>query len=292
MAAALQENEKVNILVNDAQWERKARAVLGREGAGEKNVEFFHMKSADVWIRDYAPIFVKDGKGSVLAAKWVYNAYGNKYEDLLYDDKTGESIAKESGKDILHPGIVLEGGSVDVNGEGRMLTTEQCLLNKNRNPQLTKAQIEKFLGDYLGAKDVIWLKNGIEGDDTDGHVDDITRFVGKNTIITASEPNPEDENHEALGENLGILRDAGLEVVELPMPERLDIPERRLPVSYANFYIANKRVLLPVFNDKNDKKAIEILQTCFPGREIIPIEARDLVYGYGGIHCATMQQPL
>ncbi len=292
IAAALQENEKVNILVNDSDWERKARAVLEREGAGEGNIRFFRIKSADVWVRDYSPIFVKNGKGAVLAAKWVYNAYGNKYEDLLYDNQTGDTIAKESGKGILRPLIVLEGGSVDVNGEGRMLTTEQCLLNKNRNPLLAKAQIEKFLSDYLGAKDIIWLKEGIEGDDTDGHVDDITRFVGRNAVVTASEANPQDENYKILKQNLEILKGTGLEIIELPMPEKLEIPERSLPVSYANFYIANKRVLLPVFKDRNDKKAVEILQTCFPGREVIPIEARDLVYGYGGIHCATMQQPL
>ncbi len=292
MAGALQENEKVNVLANDSKWEGKARAALDKEGVGERNINFFHLKSADVWIRDYAPIFVKNEKGGTTASKWVYNAYGNKYEDLLYDNKTGESIAKESGKEVLHPGIVLEGGSVDVNGEGRMLTTEQCLLNKNRNPQLTKAQIEKFLADYLGARDIVWLKKGIEGDDTDGHVDDITRFVGRNAVVTASEGNMRDGNYKALKENMGILRNAGLEITELPMPKRLDIPERRLPVSYANFYIANKRVLLPVFKDRNDKKAVDILQNCFPGREIVPIDARDLVYGYGGIHCATMQQPL
>lgn len=292
MIVALQENEKVNILVNDSEWEEKARVVLEREGAGERNIRFFHIKSADIWVRDYAPIFVKDEKGSVLPAKWVYNAYGNKYEDLLYDNQTGESIAKATGKEALRPGIVLEGGSVDVNGEGRMLTTEQCLLNKNRNPHLTKAQIEKFLGDYLGAKEIIWLKRGIEGDDTDGHVDDITRFVGKNTVVAVSEANMRDENYKALKENLDILRGTNLEIIELPMPKRLDIPERRLPVSYANFYIANRRVLLPVFGGKDDKKATDILQTCFPGREVVPIQARDLVYGYGGIHCATMQQPV
>jgi agmatine deiminase len=292
MALALQENEKVNILVNDAGWERKVRAVLEKEGVGDRNVRFFHIKSADVWVRDYAPVFVKNEKGAVLAAKWVYNAYGNKYEDLLYDNKSGDAIAKESGKETVRPGIVLEGGSIDVNGEGRMLTTEQCLLNRNRNPRLSRAQIEKFLNDYLGAREVIWLKNGIEGDDTDGHVDDITRFVGKNAVVTALETNKNDGNYKALKENLGILREAGLETIGLPMPKRLDIPERRLPVSYANFYIANRRVLLPVFKDKNDAKAVEILQSCFKGREIVPIDGRDLVYGYGGIHCATMQQPL
>jgi agmatine deiminase len=277
--------------VNDSKWEKKARIVLEQEGVADKGIRFFHIKSADVWARDYAPIFVKDADGAVLSAKWVYNAYGNKYEDLLIDNETGEAIAAASGKKVLHPGIVLEGGSVDVNGQGRMLSTEQCLLNKNRNPQLTRAQIEKYLGDFLGAKEVIWLKDGIEGDDTDGHVDDITRFFSKDAVITATENNASDSNHKALEENLGILDSAGLEMVKLPMPKRIDIPERRLPVSYANFYIANKRVLLPVFGDKNDKVAAEILQSCFKGREIVPIDAKDLVYGYGGIHCATMQQP-
>jgi agmatine deiminase len=292
MVIALQENERVNILVNDSGWEGKARKVLEREDAGDRNVRFFHIKSADIWVRDYAPIFVKDKGGVVLPSKWVYNAYGNKYEDLLYDNQTGESIARMAGQEILKPGIVLEGGSVDVNGDGRMLTTEQCLLNRNRNPQLSKTQIEGFLSEYLGASDIIWLKKGIEGDDTDGHVDDISRFVGKKTVVTALEENARDENYVALKDNLDILRGLDMEIIELPMPKKLEIPERRLPVSYANFYIANRRVLLPVFGDNKDGEATDILQTCFPDREVIPIYARDLVYGYGGIHCATMQQPV
>jgi agmatine deiminase len=287
---ALQEHEKVNVLVNGGKWEEKVLKKLEAGAAAGRNVIFHRIKSVDVWARDYSPIFVKSAKG-IAAVKWVFNAWGGKYEDLKRDNETGESIAQKTGLSIFRPGIVLEGGSLDVNGKGALLTTEQCLLNKNRNPKLSKSQIEDYLMNYLGVDKIIWLKNGIEGDDTDGHVDDFARFIGKDTVICASEDNPNDENYRNLKENLDILRQSGLEVVKLPMPSKIELPERRLPVSYANFYIANKAVLLPVFNDKNDAVAKKILESCFPGREIVPVPSRDLVYGYGGIHCATMQQP-
>jgi agmatine deiminase len=236
MINALAENEKVNVLVNDDDWEHKARKIIESVGVSDRNVIFQHIKSADVWIRDYAPIFVKDKKGEAAATKWTYNAYGNKYDDLLYDNVTGQEIAKSTGMKIIKPGIVLEGGSIDANGQGLMLTTEQCLLNKNRNPKLSKTQIENILNEYLGAKHIIWLKNGIEGDDTDGHVDDITRFVSEKTIINVIEKNMQDANFKALDENFKILKETGLEIIELPMPGKIEIPERRLPVSYANFF--------------------------------------------------------
>ncbi len=292
MIEALAPGEKVKILVNDAGWEENITKKLERAGVSLKNVIFYRIPSADVWIRDYAPIFLinkKTRKRSI--SKWIYNAYGNKYDDLLADNETGMKIAKSTNLPIYEPNIVLEGGSIDVNGEGTLITTEQCLLNKNRNPNLSRKEIERYLADYLGVERTIWLNEGIEGDDTDGHVDDITRFVSKNTIVTALEEDTTDSNYKPLKENYDKLKETQFEIITLPMPRKMSIPERRLPVSYGNFYITNKSVLLPVFNDKNDKKAIEALQSCFPGREIVPIYSRDLVYGYGGIHCATMQEP-
>ena len=290
MIAALQQSEKVKILVNDITWEEKVCNKLEARGLTLKNVLFYHIKSIDVWIRDYAPIFVLNKKIKKKAAiKWIFNAWGGKYDDLLPDNKAGEQVAEKL--EIFKPNIILEGGSIDVNSAGTLLTTEQCLLNKNRNPQLTKAEIEKYLYDYLGVDKIIWLKEGIEGDDTDGHVDDITRFVNKNTVVSAVENNKSDANHKPLKENIEILKKAGLNVVELPMPSAIRIPERRLPASYTNFYIGNECILLPTFKDKNDDSAISILQECFPKRKIVPIYARDLVYGYGGIHCVTMQDP-
>lgn len=296
---ALQQNEKVNLLVNDKNWEDKVRNKLETKNISAKNVLFHHIKTVDVWTRDYGPIFIvnknidkkNEAMKKIAITKWIFNAWGKKYEDLMYDNIAGEHIAKTIGLEVFSPEIILEGGSIDVNGKGTLLTTEQCLLNKNRNPHLTKSQIEQYLKDYLGIDNVIWLKDGVAGDDTDGHIDDIARFVNENTIVCAVEDDPKDENYKPLKENFEILKKTGFNVIQLPMPKEISVPERRLPASYANFYIGNKVVLLPAFNDKNDKKAIEILQKCFPDRKIIPIQSKELVYGFGGIHCMTQQQP-
>ncbi len=291
MIEALQEKEKVKVLVNDEEWEEKVRKRMSERGVSEKNVVFYHIKSVDVWMRDYGPIFVV-GKGKKKAAvKWVFNAWGNKYYELIADNEAGEKAVEATGVQVFKPGIILEGGSIDVNGEGTLLTTEQCLLNENRNKNLTRAQIESYLKDFLGVERIVWLKDGVEGDDTDGHVDDIARFVGKNKVVCAFEEKENDANHLVLKENSEILEKEGFEVLKLPMPKRIDIPERRLPVSYANFYAGNGVVLLPVFRDEKDEEAISVLQECFPKRKIIPIYCRDLVYGYGGIHCVTQQEP-
>ena len=292
MVMALAKGEKVNVLVEDRKMEEDVKSILG----GIMNVIFHRIKSVDVWIRDYGPIFVKSPEGMV-ATKWIFNSWGNKYESLKEDNVTGMKVAGVSGYRIFETGMVLEGGSIDANGLGTCLTTEQCLLNESRNPKLTKKQIEKHLRDYLGFTNVIWLKEGIAGDDTDGHVDDIARFVNKNTLICAIEKNPKDENYEILQTNLEILKDArdqddkGFVIAELPMPRKIEIPERRLPASYANFYIGNSAVLVPTFDDGNDKKAMSIISEFFPDREIVGISSKDLVYGYGGIHCVTQQQP-
>jgi len=305
MVEALQAGEKVNILVNDGKQEEHVRKVLGENDVGERNVAFPHIKSVDVWMRDYGPSFLlnleSEQRGAV---RWIFNAWGNKYDDLLADNEAGDAVAKaaasEDGElEIFKPGIVMEGGSIEVNGEGTVMTTEQCLLNKNRNPALGKAKIEEYLKEFLGAEHVIWLKEGIAGDDTDGHIDDFARFVAADTVACAYEGNSGDENSAILENNYLTLKKSvdqygvPLKVVKLPMPSPIIDPEenRRLPASYANFYIGNKSVLLPIFNDKNDGTAIQALSECFPERKIVPIPCRELVYGYGGIHCVTQQQP-
>jgi len=292
MITALSGGEKVKLLVEDEAAEARAVKMLERSGAVLGNVLFKRISSADVWIRDYGPTFLVGPEGKA-ATKWRFNAWGGKYDDLLRDDATGDEVVRDSGVHAFRPGIVMEGGSIDVNGAGRVMTTEQCLLNPNRNPQLSRRDIEDYLKAYINVDEVIWLKSGIDGDDTDGHVDDFARFVASNIAVCASS---ETGGHDprVLRANLGILREVpSLEVIELPMPRPIPLPEeeRNLPASYANFYIGNKVVLLPVFGDEADKGAIEIMGGCFPGREIVSIAGRDLVYGYGGVHCVTQQEP-
>ncbi|OPY32471.1 MAG: Agmatine deiminase [Methanomassiliicoccales archaeon PtaU1.Bin124] len=298
MVKALSGGEIVRILVDDQELEDRAERALKDIGPTWSNVKFVQIRSADVWMRDYGPTYLlsKDGRRKA-ATKWRFNAWGGKYDDLMYDDKTGEEVVAWSKVRTFLPGIVLEGGSIDVNGTGTVLTTEQCLLNKNRNPQLTREDIEGYLEHYIGAPHVIWLRSGIEGDDTDGHVDDFARFVGPRSVLCAW--SDVGENNQVLETNLEILKastdEAGnkLEVLKLPMPRPIPLPEeeRNLPASYANFYIGNKVVLLPVFGDENDAVARELISSFFPGREVVPIRAEDLVYGYGGFHCVTQQDP-
>ncbi len=295
MITELQKHEKVNLLIDDGISEKIVRELFQLNKMSTSNLILHKIHTSDVWFRDYGPIFVtKDGK--VAFTHWKFNAWGNKYEDLVLDTDVPTRMPLSDFKGFDVP-IVLEGGSIDVNGLGACLTTEQCLLNKNRNPQLSKDQIGKYLHDYLGATNLIWLKEGIAGDDTDGHVDDLARFVSKDTVVCAVEENKEDENYNALKSNLAILRKSKdqdgnkINVVPLPMPKPVIYEGQRLPASYTNFYIANETVLVPIFKDENDKKAIEILQKLFPDRKVIGINCRELVYGFGAIHCVTQQQP-
>jgi len=296
----LHEGEKVNVLVNDSETEKKAGKMLSEKKADFSQITFHKIETVDAWIRDYGPNFIvktkRDSKKDDVAFNhWIFNAWGNKYDDLLLDNSTGDAIADsfKGSMEVFRPGIVMEGGSIDVNGQGSLITTEQCLLNKNRNPALSKLKIERYLRDYLGANRIVWLKDGIDGDDTDGHVDDFARFVGKNSVLCAREDDEHESNHAVLKRNEALLSESGFEAIPLPMPTPAIDPaeNRRLPASFANFYIANSCVLLPTFNDRNDAKAIEIVQGCFPNREVVPIPCRDLVYGYGGIHCVTQQEP-
>jgi agmatine deiminase len=299
MMAALHEKEKVHLLVNDEKTEAKVQKLLDEAGV-KRNIFIHKIKTVDVWFRDYGPIFVKNySNNKIKMTKWIFNAWGGKYEELMHDNSVVDHmIALLNGMDVARPGIILEGGSIDVNGKGTLLTTEQCLLNGNRNKQLSKEQIENYLKENLGVSNILWLKEGIVGDDTDGHVDDIARFVGPKTVLCATEHNKSDENHAALQKNfelLTIMKDQDgnpLEVKELPMPGEVNSPYGRLPASYANFYIGNGAVLLPVFNHKNDDVAINLLKESFPTRKIVPIYCEPLVWGSGAIHCVTQQQPL
>lgn len=294
----LQHSEKVNLLVKDGAMKIRAQDILKEHGANSDEIAFHVFDYADVWFRDYGPIFLVNKKsGSLAMSHWIFNAWGGKYETLMPDTHIPEFINRSMNIPCFKPGIVLEGGSIDVNGKGTLLTTEQCLLNKNRNPHLSKSEIEDYLMEYLGVTNIIWLKNGIEGDDTDGHIDDIARFVNPTTVLCAYEENKNDIDFPILHENYEILRSAKdqngsrLNVIKLPTPETIGNAEGPLPASYANFYIGNTVVLVPVFGHENDARALDIIRRQFPGRKTVGINCSDLVYGLGTLHCISQQQP-
>jgi agmatine deiminase len=302
MLAALTPHEAVNLLVDNDDTQKY---VLGLcDFASTANIKFHQIETVDSWIRDYGPNFLLNETGEIAFNNWQFNAWGNKYEALKQDDRVPELLAEVLQMQYFEPGIVMEGGSIEVNGDGCLLTTEQCLLNPNRNPSLNQKEIEEYLKAYLGVQKILWLGEGIVGDDTDGHIDDIARFVSRHTIVCAVEDDPEDANYQLLQDNLKRLSTmtdvAGkrFEIVTLPMPgvvggtstdsRNLD----RLPASYANFYIANNVVLAPIFGHPNDTRATATLQRLFPERKVIPINCEPLVWGMGTIHCVTQQQPL
>lgn len=297
---AIAESEKVFICVNDQIMEAEARSYLERGAVPSnllENIFFYHIPTDTSWARDHGPIFVRDSDGKLVITDWIFNTWGNKYPPFDQDDVVPQKVGKLLSMEVVEPGIVMEGGSIEVNGRGTLLTTEQCLLNKNRNPHLSRQQIEEYLKRYLGAKKVLWLKEGIVGDDTDGHIDDIARFVDANTVVCAVENDKNDENYAILREcyeNLLKMTDQDgkpLKVVALPMPEPVVYDGQRLPASYINFLITNKNVLVPVFRSKHDQEALDILARCFPDRKIVGIDCVDLVWGLGTIHCSTQQQP-
>jgi agmatine deiminase len=291
MVDVLSKGEEVRILVDGAKEEGRVASLLRNDA----NVSFHRIRTVDVWVRDYGPTYLKGG--DLALVRWSFNAWGRKYNDLLPDDEAGDRIATSSGLKVFRPGVVLEGGSIDVNGSGTVLTTEQCLLNANRNPSLSKARLEDILREYLGIRNVVWLKEGIEGDDTDGHVDDIARFVAPGTVAMASERNREDSNHPTLETNRKLLelsRDEHgrrLQAVDVPMPDKVSSSEGRLPASHLNFYIGNEVVLVPTFGGDSDRRALRALEGAFPKRDVVGIDCRALVYGLGTIHCVTQQVP-
>ncbi|NTV01793.1 MAG: agmatine deiminase family protein [Chlorobiaceae bacterium] len=303
LAFQLSRSENVNINVLDEAMEAEARALLKErdpEGRFSSRVHFHRIRTNDAWCRDHGPNYVfrdLDGCRDRVILDWDYNAWGGKYEPYDDDDAVPARVAEIQGLPRIAPGMVLEGGAIDVNGNGLLLTTEACLLNPNRNPSLSREEIEERLGRYLGIRKVLWLGDGIVGDDTDGHVDDMTRFVGESTVVTVVEEDPSDENYELLQENLHRLEGftgldgRPLEIVHLPMPEPVFYDGERLPASYANFYIANTSVLVPTYRCPRDRQAIDVLQRCFPGREVVGIDCSDLIWGLGAIHCVTHEEP-
>jgi len=284
--------EKVRILVESRELEARAKSILRKVGAQMDAVEFFPCPTNRGWTRDCGPLFVKNRRGEVALTSWRFNAWA-KYSDWQKDAAVPAFLARRPGLPEFQTGMVLEGGSIDVNGAGLLLTTEECLLSdvQARNPGMSRAQIERKFRDYLGITHVIWLRNGIAGDDTHGHVDDLARFVGPETVVAALERDRSDANHEALLENHALLRATGLRVVSLPMPQPLLFAGRRLPASYANFYIANGIVLVPTFNDPNDRLALATLARVFPDREVTGVNCTELIWGLGALHCMTQQQP-
>jgi agmatine deiminase len=299
MIVELSRHEQVNLLVNDAESETEVAARLHAAGAVMENISLLRIPTVDVWMRDYGPTFVtRSAKEKPLAGNdWIFDGWGGKYKAYEQDDSVAKEIAARLGIPLFAHPVILEGGSIEVNGAGLCLTTTQCLLNTNRNPRMSQGEIEQFLKDTLGARQVIWLGDGIAGDDTDGHIDDIARFVNSTTVVCVRETNARDENYAPLEENYERLlaaRDmsgAKLEIVSLPSPAPLVYEGARLPASYANFYIANELVLAPVFGDPADQRALGILQELFPGRRIVGLGCADVVAGLGAIHCVTQQEP-
>jgi agmatine deiminase len=295
MVEALIESEQVCINVCNGAHEAEARAVLN--GLRMERVTFYRIPTNEPWCRDHGPIFLtRDVDPHLAIVDWYYNAWGGKYPPCDLDEVVPTRIAQILDLPVFYPRMILEGGSIEVNGAGALLSTESCLLNENRNPNLGRAEIEQRLREYLGVREILWLGEGIEGDDTDGHIDDLARFVSANTVVTVVEENREDKNYEPLQENLARLRQmkverGEIEIVTLPMPKKIVRENLRLPASYANFYIANSCLLLPTFADPNDEAALSILQKLFPDRRVIGIDCRELIWGLGTFHCLTQQQP-
>jgi len=289
---ALHTGQKIKLLVKDSDSQSAVRHTLEREGIGLTQVQFVLLAAEDSWIRDYGPTFVVNPRERRLAMiNWTFNAWGNKYDDLIADDRIPAELNKSLHLPIFEPDIVMEGGSIEVNSEGTVLTTEQCLLNGNRNPHLDRAQIEVYLREYLNVTKVLWLREGIVGDDTDGHIDDIARFVSNDAVLCAFEEDPADENHEILKENFERLVSFGLNVQKLPMPGYIGDRHARLPASYANFYIGNEVVVVPVFGHANDTLALDVIQRCFSSRRVVGVHATAMVHGLGTIHCCSQQEP-
>jgi agmatine deiminase len=295
MVEALIESERVCINICNGAHEVEAREVL--RGLPTERISFQLVPTNEPWCRDHGPIFLtRDLDPKLVAVDWDYNAWGNKYPPFDLDEVAPTRVAEILGVPVFYPGMTLEGGAIDVNGAGALLTTESCLLNKNRNPSLSRDEIEQCLREYLGVRDILWLGDGIAGDDTDGHIDDLARFVSESTVVSVVEENRDDENYEPLRKNLARLQameigGGAIEVITLPMPKKIMREGLRLPATYANFYIGNSCVLVPTFSDSADEAALSILRECFPNRRVIGIDCRELIWGLGAFHCLTQQQP-
>lgn len=296
----LTKGELVRINVADEPMKISAISHLQNESVDLSKVEFFFHPTNDAWCRDHGPAFLinPSAEQKKVIVDWDYNAWGNKYPPFDLDDVVPTLIGNHFNIPVFNPGIVMEGGSVEFNGKGTVMTSTACLLNPNRNPDLNQEQIEEYLCNYYGMEQVLWVDEGIVGDDTDGHIDDTVRFVNEDTVLTVIEEDKNDENYELLQHNLKHLKEMRLlngkqlNIIELPMPEQLIYDDQRLPCSYANFYIANKSVIVPVFQTDRDEKALQIIQDCFPDRNVVGIDSLDIIWGLGSFHCLSQQEPL
>jgi agmatine deiminase len=295
----LAESEIVRINVNDDAMKAFAMIHLRAAGVNLDKVEFFIHPTNDAWCRDHGPAFLINplAEQKKVIVDWNYNAWGGKYPPFDKDDIIPTLIANHFQLPVYHPGIIMEGGSVEFNGKGTLLTSACCLLNENRNPHLKKEQLETYLQDFYGVEQILWVDEGIVGDDTDGHIDDTVRFVNEDTVLTVVENNKQDENYELLQQNLRqlqqmrLLNGKQLNVIELPMPDAVIFEDQRLPASYANFYISNKHVIVPVYNCDNDDKALQIISDCFKDREVVGIDSTEIIWGLGSFHCLSQQEP-
>jgi agmatine deiminase len=294
LVATLSQFEPVHVLAGGEAVRKQAEELVG----SLKNVTLHDIETNDVWERDHGAMFLSGKPGLPPALiDWQYNAWGGKYPPFDKDNEVPRQVAEFTGRKRFTPGIILEGGAVDGNGQGTILTTEECLLNPNRNPQLDRPAIERYLVDYCAARKVIWLGGGIVGDDTDGHIDELARFVNPATVVTAIEPDPQDANYEPLQDNLRRLQSATdadgkpLEIITIDLPRPIFYDDQQLPASYMNFYIANGVVIVPQFDDPADRVAIDTLARLFPTRQIRGLRAVDLAWGLGAYHCITQQQP-
>jgi agmatine deiminase len=296
----ISQGEKVCINVADKAMQYIATEELMQEEVDFSKIFFFYHPTNDAWCRDHGPAFLINPQAVIkkVIVDWNYNAWGNKYPPYDLDDNIPSRIARHYHIPAYHPGIVMEGGSVDFNGKGALITTTACLLNKNRNPQLTQSQIEETLGNYYGVAQILWVDKGIVGDDTDGHIDDTVRFVNEDTLVTAVAENKNDVNYPLLQHNLKqlqqmrLLNGKQLNIIELPMPATaVEWEGQRLPASYANFYISNAAVVVPTYRDKNDDKALQIISSCFPDRTVTGIDSTDVIWGLGSWHCLSQQEP-
>jgi agmatine deiminase len=292
-------SERVCINVNNQQMKTFAEACLLQGGVDLEKIEFFFHPTDDAWCRDHGPAFLinPDGPVKKLIVDWGYNAWGNKYPPFNQDDQVPTLIANHFHLPVYYPGIIMEGGSVDFNGKGTLITSTCCLLNPNRNPDLTQGEIQNYLEDYYGVDQVLWIREGIIGDDTDGHIDDTVRFINEDTVLAVVEENNSDENYVPLQRNLSdlykmrLVNGKQLNIIELPMPDPVYFENQRLPASYANFYIANRSVIVPIYRSSKDESALQIIQECFPQRKVMGIDSTDIIWGLGSFHCMSQQEP-
>lgn len=296
----LTEGELVRINVADRVMKDFATNLLVIHGVNMDKVEFYFHQTNDAWCRDHGPAFLVNpgAKEPKAVVDWDYNAWGGKYPPFDLDDVVPTLIAKEFGLPVFYPGIIMEGGAVDFNGAGTVITSTCVLLNENRNPHLNRNQVEKYLMDFYGQDQVLWVDEGVVGDDTDGHIDDTVRFINEDTVITVIEERKTDENYDLLQKNLAdlkrmrLINGKQLHIIEIPMPDDVIWEDQRLPASYANFYIANKSVIVPTFRSPKDDKVLSVIADCFPGREVVGIDSTDIIWGLGSFHCLSQQEPV